>query len=134
MVTNSYLSAPVELPFCKHLTLTGRLLPDPRRPTHDDAWFYPSAAGPEILAQYLLIPYSRPTTKYPRRKRMEKIDVLVKGVPVPINNMFKGLCSLRGKSVSDGIIDAMISVIEESSGGMNENLQMILGEYRVSAK
>lgn len=65
---------------------------------------------------------------------MEKIDVLVKGVPVPINNMFKGLCSLRGKSVSEGIIDAMIAVIEQSSGGMKENLQAILGEFRLSAK
>jgi hypothetical protein len=63
---------------------------------------------------------------------MEKIDILVKGVPVPINNMFKGLCSLHGKSVSEGMIDAMISVIERSSG-MNENLQAILGEFRLSA-
>lgn len=65
---------------------------------------------------------------------MEKIDVLVKGVPVPINNMFKGLCSLHGKSVSDGIIDAMIAVIEQSGSGSNENLQAILGEYRLSAR
>jgi hypothetical protein len=65
---------------------------------------------------------------------MEKIDVLVKGVPVPIHNMFKGLCSLRGKSVSEGIIDSMISVIEQSSGGMSENLQTVLGEYQLSAK
>lgn len=65
---------------------------------------------------------------------MEKIDVLVKGVPVPIHNMFKGFCSLRGKSVSEGIIDSMISVIEQSSGGVNENLKTILGEYQVSAK
>jgi len=65
---------------------------------------------------------------------MEKIDVLVKGVPVPINNMFKGFCSLRGKSVSEGIIDSMIAVIEQSSGGVNENLKTILGEYRVRTK
>jgi hypothetical protein len=91
-----------------------------------------STAAP--LARNLLFYYSRPTTKYPRRKSMEKIDLLVKGVPVPINNMFKGFCSLRGKSVSEGIIDSMIAVIEQSSGGANENLQAILGEYRVSAK
>jgi hypothetical protein len=65
---------------------------------------------------------------------MEKIDILVKGVPVPINNMFKGLCSLRGKSVSEGIIDSMITAIEQSTGGMNNNLQTILGEFRVTAK
>lgn len=65
---------------------------------------------------------------------MEKIDVLVKGVPVPIHNVFKGFCSLRGKSVSEGIIDSMISAIEQSSGGMNDNLRAILGEHQVSAK
>ena len=64
---------------------------------------------------------------------MEKIDLLVKGVPVPINNMFKGLCSLRGKTVSQGVIDAMIAVIEQSGSGMSENLQALLGEFRVSA-
>ena len=64
---------------------------------------------------------------------MEKIDVLVKGVPVPIHNMFKGFCSLHGISVSQGIIDSMISVIEKSSGGDNENLRAILGEYQTSA-
>ena len=65
---------------------------------------------------------------------MEKIDVLVKGVPVPIHNVFKGFCSLRGKSVSEGIIDSMICAIEQSGGGMNENLRAILGEHQVSAK
>ena len=65
---------------------------------------------------------------------MERIDVLVKGVPVPIHNMFKGLCSLRGKSVSEGIIDSMITVIEQSGGEANENLRAIVGEYQVSAK
>jgi hypothetical protein len=65
---------------------------------------------------------------------MEKIDVLVKGVPVPIHNMFKGLCSLRGRSVSEGIIDSMISVIEQSGGAVNANLQEILGEYQISGK
>jgi hypothetical protein len=65
---------------------------------------------------------------------MEKIDVLVKGIPVPIHNMFKGLCSLRGKSVSEGIIDSMISVIEQSSGGTNENLQAVVDEYQLAGK
>ena len=65
---------------------------------------------------------------------MEKIDVLIKGVPVPIHNMFKGLCSLRGKSVSEGVIDSMIAVIEQAGGEANENLRAIVGEKRVSAK
>jgi hypothetical protein len=54
---------------------------------------------------------------------MEKIDILVKAVPVPIHNMFKGLCSMSGKSVSDGILEAMVSYIENSSGTPNENLR-----------
>ena len=65
---------------------------------------------------------------------MEKIDVLVKSVPVPIHNMFKGFCSLRGKSVSEGIADAMISIIEQTSGGANDNLKAIVGEYQLAAK
>ena len=65
---------------------------------------------------------------------MEKIDVLVKSVPVPINNMFKGFCSLRGKSVSEGIIDAMISIIEQTSGGANDNLKAIVDEYQLAVK
>ena len=48
---------------------------------------------------------------------MEKIDILVKGVPVPTHNMFKGLCSVAGKSVSDGIIEAMGDWIRKNAGG-----------------
>jgi len=47
---------------------------------------------------------------------MEKIDILVKGVPVPIHNMLKGICSMNGKSVSDGVIEAVVSYIESTSG------------------
>ena len=65
---------------------------------------------------------------------MEKIDVLVKGVPVPIHNMFKGFCSLRGKSMSQGIIESMISVIEQSSGEANPELRTIFDEYETTAK
>ena len=65
---------------------------------------------------------------------MEEIDVLVKSVPVPIHNMFKGFCSLRGKSISEGIIDSMISVIEQSSGSTSENLRAVVDEYQLAAK
>ena len=65
---------------------------------------------------------------------MEKIDVLVKGVPVPIHNMFKGFCSLRGKSISQGIIESMIAVIEQSSGKANPGLRTIVDEYEPTAK
>jgi len=60
---------------------------------------------------------------------VEKLDILVKGCPVPIHNMFKGYCSLSGKSISEGIIDAMIAVIEKSSGD-SKNLQTIVADYR----
>jgi hypothetical protein len=56
---------------------------------------------------------------------MEKIDILVKGVPVPIHNMFKGICSMSGKSVSDGVLEAMVTYIESASGGQSENLKSI---------
>ena len=49
---------------------------------------------------------------------MEKIDILVKGVPVPSHNMFKGLCSMAGKSVSEGVIEAMGDWIAKHSGGI----------------
>ena len=65
---------------------------------------------------------------------MEKIDILVKGVPVPIHNMFKGFCSLRGKSMSQGVIESMISVIEQSSGPANPDWQTIVDEYETTAK
>ena len=65
---------------------------------------------------------------------MEEIDVLVKSVPVPIHNMFKGFCSLRGKSISEGIIDSMISVIEQSSGSTSENLRAVVDEYQLAVK
>ena len=49
---------------------------------------------------------------------MEKIDILVKGVPVPEHNLFKGLCSVAGKSVSEGIIEAMGDWIRKYGGGL----------------
>ncbi len=47
---------------------------------------------------------------------MEKIDILVKGVPVPTHNMFKGLCSVAGKSVSEAVIEAMDDWIRKYAG------------------
>ena len=51
---------------------------------------------------------------------MEKIDVLIKGVPVPLHNMFNGLCSMAGKSVSEGVIEAMSDWIKHPTGGDRE--------------
>ncbi len=49
---------------------------------------------------------------------MEKIDILVKGVPVPTHNMFKGLCSVAGRSISEGVIEAMGEWIRKNAGGV----------------
>ncbi len=49
---------------------------------------------------------------------MEKIDLLVKGVPVPMHNMFKGLCSVEGRSISEGVIEAMGDWIRKNAGGI----------------
>jgi len=65
---------------------------------------------------------------------MEKVDVLVKGVPVPILTMFRGFCSIEGKSEGEGIIDIMIDHIEKNTGGDKANLKKIVSEYRASAK
>lgn len=61
---------------------------------------------------------------------MDKIDVLVKGCPVPIHNMFKGFCSMHGKSISEGLIDLMIEAIERTNGANSSSLQTIVDEYR----
>jgi hypothetical protein len=61
---------------------------------------------------------------------MEKVDILIKGVPVPIHNVFKGLCSMSDRSVSDGVIEAMVSFIESSSGGENDTLRNMLEGQR----
>ena len=61
---------------------------------------------------------------------METLDVLVKKIPVPIHNMFKGFCSMKGISVNDGIIDVMITFIENETGGSNESLKTIVEQYK----
>ena len=65
---------------------------------------------------------------------MEKIDFLVKGMPVAILNMFRGFCTLEGKSESEGIIDVMIEYIDKNTGGSNANLKKIEEEYRAGKK
>ena len=60
---------------------------------------------------------------------METLDVLVKKIPVPIHNMFKGFCSMKGISVSERIIDVMITFIENETGGSNESLKTIVEQY-----
>jgi hypothetical protein len=60
-------------------------------------------------------------TKEDAMDRSEKLDVLVKGIPVKIHNIFKGMCALHDKTVNEGIIDAMLDYIDRfSSGGGGE--------------
>lgn len=47
---------------------------------------------------------------------MEKIDILVKGLPVPVHNMFKGICSMSGKTVSEGVVEVMTAYVQKASG------------------
>jgi hypothetical protein len=61
---------------------------------------------------------------------METVDILVKACPVPIHNMFKGYCSMAGKTISDGIIESMIEAIERSSGGANPHVEAVVQGYR----
>lgn len=65
---------------------------------------------------------------------MERIDILVKGCPLPIHNMFQGYCSMTGKTISDGIIEGMIATIQKNTGKENGELSSILEEYRRSSK
>jgi len=65
---------------------------------------------------------------------MEKVDLLVKGVPQAILNMFRGFCSIEGKTESQGIIDIMIDYIEKNTAGDKQNLKKIVESYRASVK
>ncbi len=65
---------------------------------------------------------------------MEKVELLVKGIPDAVLTMFRGLCSISGKTESEGIIDIMIEYIEKNVGGNKQNLKSIVDEYRKSLK
>ena len=65
---------------------------------------------------------------------MDKADVLIKGVPTSLMTMFRGFCSIEGKSESEGMIDVMIDYIEKNTGGDKANLKKVIEEYRKSIK
>jgi len=64
---------------------------------------------------------------------MEKVDYLVKGIPNQILSMFRGFCSIYGKTESEGVIDLMIEYIEKNTSGDKANFKKIVDEYRGSA-
>ncbi|MBN1523214.1 MAG: hypothetical protein JW904_01920 [Spirochaetales bacterium] len=65
---------------------------------------------------------------------MQKVDLLVKGIPNDILNMFRGLCSIQGKTEIEGIIDLMIEFIDKNSGGDKAHFKKTVEEYRKSKK
>jgi hypothetical protein len=65
---------------------------------------------------------------------MEKIDLLVKGVPSSLLTMFRGFCSISGKTDGEGIIDLIIEHLEKNVGGDKANLKRTIDEYRASVK
>jgi hypothetical protein len=65
---------------------------------------------------------------------MDKVDLLVKGVPSAILTMFRGFCSINGKSDGEGVIDLMIEHLEKNVGGDKSNLKKTVDEYRTSLK
>jgi hypothetical protein len=65
---------------------------------------------------------------------MEKVDLLVKGIPNALLTMFRGFCSIEGKTDSEGVIDIIIEYIEKNTAGDKSNLNKIVSEYRASKK
>jgi hypothetical protein len=65
---------------------------------------------------------------------MDKVDFLVKGVPNSVLTMFRGLCSIGGKTEGEGVIDLMIEHIEKNVSGDKANFKKIVDEYRASLK
>jgi hypothetical protein len=81
------------------------------------------------------MPYKRLELDSTKRRRiMDKSDVLVKGVPNAILSMFKGFCSMEGKTEGEGIIDCMIDYIDKNTGGDKVNFKKVVAEYRASSK
>jgi hypothetical protein len=65
---------------------------------------------------------------------LDRVDLLVKGVPNQFLNMFRGFCMIAGKTESEGVIDIMIEYIEKNTAGDKSNLQRLIDEYRGGSK
>ncbi len=66
--------------------------------------------------------------------KMERLDVLVKGIPVQLHNIFKGFCAMHDKTVNEGMIEAMASYVEKLNGGKTEATKDVMDRYRLVAK
>jgi len=65
---------------------------------------------------------------------LESVDFLIKGVPNSVLTMFRGLCSIQGKTEAEGVIDLMIEHIEKNVSGDKANFKKIVEEYRKGKK
>ncbi len=65
---------------------------------------------------------------------MEKVDFLVKGMPNNILTMFRGLCSINGKTDGEGVIDLIIEYIDKVYSGDKSSFKKTVDEYRASLK
>lgn len=64
----------------------------------------------------------------------EKIDVLVKGIPVQLHSIFQGFCAMKNLSVNDGMIVGMAAFIEQTGGGKNAAVDEILADLHLGEK
>lgn len=64
----------------------------------------------------------------------EKMDLLVKAIPVQLHSIFKGFCAMKNLSVNEGMIEAMAAFIEKAGGGQNEAVDEIMGTQRSGGK
>jgi hypothetical protein len=64
---------------------------------------------------------------------MEKVDFLVKGIPNSILTMFRGICSITGKSEGEGTIDLIIESIDKNFGGDKTSFKAGSGMKRILA-
>ncbi len=65
---------------------------------------------------------------------VEKVDFLVKGVPNSLISMFRGLCSINGKTDAEGVIDLIIEHIDKVYTGDKAAFKKTVDEYRASIK
>jgi len=64
----------------------------------------------------------------------DNVDFLVKGIPNSLLTMFRGLCSINGKTEGEGVIDLIIEHIEKNFSGDKSNFKKVVDEYRASKK
>ena len=66
--------------------------------------------------------------------KMERLDVLVKGIPVQLHNIFKGFCAMHDRTVNEGMIEAMAYYVEKLNGGKNDATKDLMDRYHLVAR